>query len=147
MRLVDGTKTIETRRYTLPDASRYGYMYVGREMHVLETPAWVPGVAPTAGRSVLTLKACSEHGMQYVGVVRFGQPFRYASRAEWERDAPHHGVERGSPYGWQAIVEDGGGEIWGYPVCTRLRYAPPRAPMAPLRRVLRSIWTTDPLTT
>jgi steroid 5-alpha reductase family enzyme len=73
LRLVDGTKSIETRRYALRSD------YVGREMHVLETPAGVPGVARTSGRNALTAEECAEHGMRTVGVVAFGESFRYAS--------------------------------------------------------------------
>ena len=116
-RLLDGTKTVETRSYPLPP------QHEGRALGLLETPAG--GGEPQAGL--------------LVGTLRFGPSFRYPSEEAWAADADRHGVCPADPgaFGFSATEEK-----WGWPVLSaqpaRYHVAPP-----PLRQELRSIFALD----
>lgn len=102
-RLLDGSKTVETRGYDLP------LHLWGHPILLLESPAG-GGLA--------------KHGRdagKTVGVVVFGRSKRYRSRAEWVDDADKHGVdpqagreefgwcEHKTKWGWEVDNL----EVWG----------------------------------
>jgi hypothetical protein len=77
-RILDRTKTIETRTYPLPD------QYKGKGLYLVETPG------PSE-----TFRA------RIVGVVRFSGSFRYHSREAFYADYKRHLVNEDSPYAWR----------------------------------------------
>jgi len=94
--ILQGTKTIETRRYPLPKK------YIGKEMVIIETHP-----ANNKARSKL------------VGVVVFGKPFQYLSRADFYADSTRHLVNRDTiRFSWAAGDEK---KRWGWPVLRVVR--------------------------
>ena len=89
-KLLDGSKTVETRRYPIPAK------YLGKRMLLLETkgPHSRPGTATV------------------LGTVTFVQSFQYRSRAHWAADAARHGVnpsDEENAFGWSEKDEK-----WGW---------------------------------
>ncbi len=124
-RLLDGSKTIETRAYPLPAA------VLGRPVLLIESPEG-------GGLAV--------HGLgagRAVGTVVFGSSRRYSTQEEWAADAPRHGVDSAAPpdaFGWQ---EGEGREKWGWGVASVDAWPAERCRAFPLReeqRLHRSVF-------
>jgi hypothetical protein len=127
-RLLDGSKTIETRAYPLLPA-------------VLEQPVLLIE-SPEGG-------GLAAHGLgagRAVGIVVYGGSRRYATRQEWAADAGRHGVDPAAPpeaFGWR---EEGGKkeeEKWGWEVVSVDAWPAERCRAFPLReeqRLHRSIF-------
>jgi hypothetical protein len=101
--ILDGTKSVETRTYPIPDE------YIGKEMVIIETP----------GKSA-AFKA------RLIGFVVFGESFEYRSKKEFYQDEKRHCVSPESPWRWQT-----GTPKWGWPIQSIRRLskelpAPPR---------------------
>jgi hypothetical protein len=86
--IIDGKKTIETRTYPLSG------QYIGKEMLIIETP----------GRG-------GDFKARIVGLVVFGESFKYASKGEFYQDQQRHGVSPDSKWKWQ-----NGKPKWGWPI-------------------------------
>lgn len=118
--LVDGSKTVETRRYPLPEWAR------GVEVWILETVTGLAnasalGDAPAAGAALL------------VGTCVFRDEVAYDGEARWRSDEARHLVAEGSPYDWD------GSARYGWVVGSAAAAAPP-APCPPLERRFRSLY-------
>jgi hypothetical protein len=98
--LLSGKKTVETRFYPLPKK------YQGVEMLILETPG-------KAGR----------FKKRIVGIIKFGEPFKYVSATEFYQDSKRHLVtEEDKAVAWRAGK---GRPKWGWPVLSVTRISLP----------------------
>ena len=86
--ILEGTKIIETRTYPIPPA------YIGKEMVLIETP----------GKE-------GKFKARMVGLVTFGESFKYPSERAFYRDSARHCVDRKSPWAWAPDRPK-----WGWPV-------------------------------
>lgn len=93
--ILEGRKTIETRKYPIPAD------YIGRDLVVIETPG-----------KTGNFKA------RMIGFVRFGESFEYTNKQEFYRDSEKHLVESGSIWEWQD-----GQKKFGWPVVKADRWA------------------------
>jgi hypothetical protein len=92
--LLDGKKTVETRKYSLPSK------YRNVPLAIIET-------AGPRG-----LKEAGITRAQIVGVILFSDSFRYASYSEWLNDIRRHRVSpTDSSFAW-----DGKQDRWGWVV-------------------------------
>jgi len=82
------TKVVETRTYPLPKN------LVGQDLVIIETP----------GKG-------GDFKARMIGLVAFGESFKYHSKAEFYADIERHCVEPDSPWAWQ----EGKGK-WGWPI-------------------------------
>ena len=95
--ILKGDKRIETRGYPIPKH------YVGQDLLIIETPGM-----SKAGPS----KA------EVVGVVVFGECFKYETKYDWLIDADEHLVPQGHPiFGFSKNAEKWG---WRVKSCRRL---------------------------
>ena len=117
--LLDGVKTVDTRRYPLPDWA------VGVPLLVLQSP---PGTGLGAGGWVA----------HAVGVVTFRGCALYPDEAAWRDDVDRHRVPADSPqFGW------GDGGVWGWDVSVAHRFPAVdclEVAVCPSGRVLRSLF-------
>lgn len=90
-RILDGTKTIETRRYPLPEA------LLGRAVWILESLEGDTGVSGLPDSVPLQRTA---GGPVVVGKVVFGSCDLYDSPEAFAQDEEHHLVGKDSPYNW-----------------------------------------------
>ena len=125
--LVEGAKTIETRRYSLPAWAR------NVDVAILQSSLGAAGVSslgesPEAGAGSL------------VGVVVFGDSVRYDSEAHWRSDEPFHRIAQGDAYDWDGTERHG----W---VIASARTAAPPVPSPPLARRFRSFYGPAPAAT
>jgi hypothetical protein len=81
-RLLDRSKSVETRGYAVPEK------YRGVRLDILETQT------PGASEGII------------IGSVVFIDQIVYASREQWARDAWRHHVDATSAYGWPLDAED-----------------------------------------
>jgi len=86
--ILDGIKTVETRKYPLPEKFRR------QRMWLIETP----------GRF-------GKFKARVVGVVCFGRSFRYDSLQTWWGDAEQHRCFIGSHYDWDGVSKKYGWRI------------------------------------
>lgn len=86
--ILSGEKSIETRTYPLPKK------YIGQEMAIIETPG-------KGGR----------FKSRVVGIIVFGESFRYPSSKKFYEDQTRHRVSRDSDWAWNP---DKG--KWGWPI-------------------------------
>ena len=75
--ILDGRKTIETRRYPLPAK------YIGKELFIIETP----------GKD-------GKFSARIVGTIRFSNCFLYNNKKQFYKDWAQHFVDKTSPYAW-----------------------------------------------
>ncbi|KAI8470714.1 MAG: hypothetical protein J3K34DRAFT_251143 [Monoraphidium minutum] len=124
--LLRGEKTIELRRYAMPDS------YIGRAVLLLATPDG------DEGRSTLPdviTDAAQQPGLTVAGAVVFGGQVVYESHAQFAADERLHRVPpEGTPYGWTPGVTQ---VLYGWQV-ERVEAAVPKHPQGPMRRVLSS---------
>ncbi|MGZ3797670.1 MAG: hypothetical protein ACXVB1_14965 [Pseudobdellovibrionaceae bacterium] len=95
--ILDGSKTIETRTYPIPNA------YVGQEMVIIETPG--------------------KHGdfkARLVGTVIFGECFKYPNKKDFYQDTLKHRVDPDSEWKW---VD--GNPKWGWVVTSVTSFSKP----------------------
>lgn len=71
--LLDGSKSIETRGYPLPEK------FKGKELAIIETPG-------REGRGSGIYKA------QVIGIIVFSESFRYETKSQWKSDMVRHKV-------------------------------------------------------
>lgn len=95
--ILEGEKSVETRTYSLPEK------YIGIDMAMIETPG-------KAG----AFKA------RVVAIIRFGEPFKYASKREFRQDVKRHCVSAGSTWDWSDKAK------WGWPVRVIKRLEKPK---------------------
>ncbi len=86
--ILQGAKTIETRTYPIPKK------FIGQEMVIIETPG-------KRGK----FKA------RMIGLIVFGDSFKYESEAAFYNDLERHHVSPDSIWAWQAREPK-----WGWPV-------------------------------
>lgn len=106
--ILDGTKSIETRRYPLPEH------YVGVSLALIETPG------PLGKQKGGVEKA------RIIGIIRFVRSFEYANKTEWEKDFLKHRVPQDDPdfafdpnkrpWAWQVEVIESFGKPLPAPV-------------------------------
>ena len=103
--LLDGTKSIETRGYPIPDA------LLSKRIEVLESSKGVDGVSSIPDRVALMAPltstenanddgASSSRVLHRRGWCTFSHCFRYATAIEFEADSHKHLVDVSSRYGW-----------------------------------------------
>jgi hypothetical protein len=101
--LLDGTKSIETRRYPLPHA------LLSKRIDVLESRKGVDGVSSIPDRVLLmprtsvdddALPSTATTMLHRKGWCTFTHCFRYTTREQFEADAHKHLVDAASGYGW-----------------------------------------------
>ena len=86
--IINGTKTVETRTYPIPEG------YIGQEMALVETP----------GKS-------GKFKSRVIGIVKFGTSFKYQTKLKFYADSARHCVMPDSPWAW-----DTNKGKWGWPV-------------------------------
>jgi hypothetical protein len=84
----EGKKTIETRSYPIPPD------FIGTEMAIIETP----------GRN-------GRFKARIVGLITFGDSFRYRSSDDFYKDTPLHCVDSRSEWKWTDNKAK-----WGWPI-------------------------------
>src|SRR4051812_17550560 len=92
-RILDGTKTIETRTYPIP------LKYIGKDLLIIETP----------GKE-------GKFKARIVGLVRFSGSFKYSSREHFAADHGRHLVSRDSPWFWKGKAK------WGWEIVSVKRF-------------------------
>lgn len=85
--ILEGTKTVETRTYPIPEK------YINRWLYLVETPG-------TKGN----------FQSRVVALIRFGEPFLYKSKTAFYADAHRHRVDKDSPWRWNEKAK------WGWPI-------------------------------
>jgi hypothetical protein len=85
--IVNGTKSVETRTYPIPQS------YIGIDMALIETP----------GRE-------GKFKARVVAIIRFAEPFKYTSKKDFYKDAQRHQVSPDSLWAWDKKPK------WGWPV-------------------------------
>ena len=85
--ILNGTKTVETRTYPLPNK------HVEKPMLIVETP----------GKT-------GKFKARIVAKVTFGPSFQYKSKSEFRKDVVRHCVEEGSEWDWKDKPK------WGWPI-------------------------------
>ncbi|KAI2498706.1 RNA N6-methyladenosine dioxygenase [Fragilaria crotonensis] len=90
MHLLNGTKRIETRAYSLPAA------LMGRKIIILQSCRGVAGVSALGDKVDLSADVVDQ-----VGWCKFDSVVEYRDQAAFEADSEQHMVKRGSGYGWQ----------------------------------------------
>eukprot|EP00958_Prasinococcus_capsulatus_P024470 scaffold3826_cov407-Prasinococcus_capsulatus_cf.AAC.15 len=121
--ILDGTKTIETRRYKLPSA------LLGRDLLLLETPEGITGVSGLPDEIEEGLQ-----GARLIGTVRFESNLEYASKDQWVNDANKHRVPLDSAYAFTTK-----GSVFGWTVSHIHRWDRSK-PVPRLRRRYRSLF-------
>jgi hypothetical protein len=101
--LVTGAKTIELRRYALPDD------FVGRPILLLATPDGSEGVSTLPQ----DLVPANHPGVSVAGTVVFSRQIKYTSLEAFAADEHAHRVPPGPPYGWVPAVTQA---LWGWVV-------------------------------
>ena len=86
--LLDGKKTIETRTYPIPKH------YIDQELVIIETP----------GKK-------GKFRSRMIGLIVFGESFRYESSTEFYADFSRHFVTKESAWAWHNTKPK-----WGWPV-------------------------------
>lgn len=86
--ILSGEKTVETRTYRIPE------QYIGKQLAIIETPG---GIGKFEAR--------------VVGLVVFGQSFKYSSKTEFAADYHRHRVDDVSIWRWCEGIEK-----WGWPI-------------------------------
>lgn len=86
--IIDGEKTIETRKYAIPDK------YIGQELALIETPG-------PKGKFKARIRA----------IIKFGDSFEYKSKKAFYEDSKRHCVTPDSIWQWTA-----GQKKFGWPV-------------------------------
>lgn len=76
--IIDGSKTIETRTYPIPEK------YLNEEMLLIETP----------GKS-------GDFKARIRAIIKFKRCFQYKSKTEFYKDFDKHCVEKGSIWDWR----------------------------------------------
>ena len=95
--ILSGKKKVETRSYPMPAH------YVDKQIFIVETP----GVSSKKKR-----EEGAPSKSHIIGIVVFGQSFKYLNKQLWERDKNLHLVEINDPdYGFSMDKEK-----WGWPV-------------------------------
>ncbi|MGE3263119.1 MAG: hypothetical protein AB7K68_15160 [Bacteriovoracia bacterium] len=100
--IVDGSKTVETRRYPIPSH------YLEVPLAIIETPG------PKGKSEAQILKA------QVVGIVCFKRSFRYSTAADWRDDFKRHQVSADSQFRF-----DSKKETWGWEIMSVTKFAKP----------------------
>jgi hypothetical protein len=106
--LLDGRKTIETRRYELPQS------LLGRKVYIIETPVGKDGESGILGDNFQNCARLNDHandtcydewksnkGPRIVGWSIFSGVKQYKSQQDFCRDEKYHLVPYNSTYGWQ----------------------------------------------
>lgn len=75
--ILNGTKTIETRTYPIPKK------YIGVPLLIIETP----------GKK-------GDFKARIIGIIQFGNSFRYLNKTEFYKDEKKHKVNASSPWKW-----------------------------------------------
>lgn len=130
-KLMDGSKTIETRGYQLPEP------LLGRSIALVETDEGAANVS-----SLPNTVDAGYAGAKLVGHAIFRACVEYSSRAQWDADASKHLVPPESAY---AYPEEGGASArkWGW-VVERCKAEPEGPqPVPTLRRRLRSLFVME----
>jgi hypothetical protein len=86
--ILDGSKVIETRTYPIPQE------YIGKEMAIIETP----------GKS-------GQFKSRVIGLIVFGNSFKYESERDFYKDEAKHCVDRKSSWAWDPAKGK-----WGWPI-------------------------------
>lgn len=86
--ILTGKKTIETRTYPIPKK------YIGCQLIIIETP----GKGET-------------FSARMIGLVSFGDSFKYANASEFYKDSNLHFVDKSSPWKWNNSKPK-----WGWPI-------------------------------
>ena len=133
--LLRGSKSVETRRYPLP-------------AELLGVPLALIGTAQgKAGVSALPDHVPAGES-RLLGLVTFGEQWRYSTREQWRADEPRHAVPQGSAYDWveeppgQQDAAAAGSDRWGWCVQSVRPFASP-LPAPPLARQARSLFALD----
>jgi hypothetical protein len=123
--LLAGTKTIETRAYSLPAA------LLGRPITLIETPQ---GVARQSSLG----NADSKPDAKVIGTITFSECFAYTVPEQWQTDEARHCVLPSSAYAW-----NGESPIFGWvvdPASDAIVASPCPQPAPPIRRIFRSLF-------
>lgn len=104
--ILDGSKTVETRTYAIPPS------YVGQTMAIIETPG-----------------AKGHFAARIVGIIVFGESFKYESKAAFYKDVARHKVTPDSPWRW------GDKPKFGWPILKVSRFKTPKP--APANKGIR----------
>ena len=86
--ILDCKKTVETRFYPLPEK------HVGKQLALIETPG-----------------GDGKFSARIVGLVSFGQSFRYANKTQFKKDFKRHLVDETGDFSWKEDKAK-----WGWPV-------------------------------
>lgn len=86
--ILDGSKTIETRTYPIPEK------YIGVPLALVETPG-----------STASFKS------RVIGIIIFERSFRYENKSCFYEDSKRHRVTAESPWAWDSKKGK-----WGWPV-------------------------------
>mgnify|MGYP002786029620 CR=1 FL=1 len=105
--IMNGSKRIETRFYPLPA------QYVGKQLAVIETP----------GKT-------GKFKARIVGLITFGESYKYNSAKEFYADYENHKVSKDSEWAWVA-----GKNKWAWPITEIVKFKTPKA--APERKGIR----------
>lgn len=92
--ILEGTKTVETRVYPLPER------LIGKELAIVETPG------PTG-----------KFKSRIVGIIVFGQSNRYKSAKDFYLDHGRHRVTKDSPWAWDAKKKK-----WAWPIIKVVKF-------------------------
>lgn len=104
--ILSGRKTIETRRYPIPEK------HLGRTIAIIETPG------PRGKRAAGITKA------RIVGTIVFKGCFKYRSREHWLSDRERHCVQPDDPhFGYSDNAEK-----WGWEIERVSKLAKPKTP-------------------
>ncbi|GMH38523.1 hypothetical protein BSKO_06407 [Bryopsis sp. KO-2023] len=126
--LVTGKKTVETRRYPLPDD------YIGKPIALIET---LTGVT---GRSGLPDRVPRDFdGAQLVAFVTFSSVVEYHSCDEFQSDFSRHLVSKDSGYGWEPGVTE---VLYGWTVSSLVAVGP-SGRLPAMHRMFRSLFEMD----
>ena len=94
--ILNGEKTIETRKYKIPEK------YLGEEMLLMETP----------GKS-------EKFEARIIAIIRFDRCFQYKTKKEFYSETEQHQVTKDSIWAWKD------GEKWGWDVKVIKKISPP----------------------
>ncbi|CAL5229210.1 g12493 [Coccomyxa viridis] len=122
-KILDGEKTIETRKYRLPAE------LIGQRIWLLESGG--EENVPSLGDEVLA----GSQGARIVGSVTFIDVKKYTSQESWAADADKHRVPEDSPYAFHQKP----GPAYGWVVGATERLPQP-LPLPQMRRISRSIY-------
>lgn len=130
--ILNGSKTIESREYSLPGA------LLNQSILLLESGQGSEGISSLP--DVISPDIARSGNLHVIGIVTFCNCFQYTSEQQWADDRSQHLVPIDSKYNWSELYTDGIKRKFGWVIGNVTKYDSPKQVSHTIARIYRSFF-------